>query len=47
MESIQKYIEKISQYYKNEDSDIDIAIISSDFNDIIEDGVNKHNTRLS
>lgn len=55
MESIQKYIEKISQYYKieaiilfgsyakgteNEDSDIDIAIISSDFNDIIEDGAN-------
>lgn len=53
MKSIQKYIEKISQYYKieaiilfgsyakgteNEDSDIDIAIISSDFNDIIEDG---------
>lgn len=53
MDSIQKYIEKISQYYKidaiilfgsyakgteNEDSDIDIAIISSDFNDIIEDG---------
>ena len=53
MESIQKYIEKISQYYKieaiilfgsyakgteKEDSDIDIAIISSDFNDIIEDG---------
>lgn len=53
MNSIQKYIEKISQYYKieaiilfgsyakgteNEDSDIDIAIISSDFNDIIEDG---------
>lgn len=53
MESIQKYIEKISQYYKieaiilfgsyakgteNEDSDIDIAIISSDFDDIIEDG---------
>ena len=53
MGSIQKYIEKISQYYKieviilfgsyakgteNEDSDIDIAIISSDFNDIIEDG---------
>ena len=53
MESIKKYIEKISQYYKieaiilfgpyakgteNEDSDIDIAIISSDFNDIIEDG---------
>ena len=53
MESIQKYIEKISQYYKieaiilfgsyakgteNEDSDIDIAIISSDFSDIIEDG---------
>ena len=52
-ESIKKYIEKISQYYKieaiilfgsyakgteNEDSDIDIAIISSDFNDIIEDG---------
>ena len=53
MESIQKYIEKISQYYKieaiilfgsyakgteNEDSDIDIAIVSGDFNDIIEDG---------
>ena len=53
MESIKKYIKKISQYYKieaiilfgsyakgteNEDSDIDIAIISSDFNDIIEDG---------
>lgn len=55
MNSIQKYIEKISKYYKietiilfgsyakgteNEDSDIDIAIISSDFNDIIEDGAN-------
>lgn len=55
MESIQKYIAKISQYYKieaiilfgsyakgteNENSDIDIAIISSDFNDIIEDGAN-------
>ena len=53
MDSIKKYIEKISQYYKieaiilfgsyvkgteNEDSDIDIAIISSDFSDIIEDG---------
>ncbi len=53
MESIQKYIKKISEHYKieaiilfgsyakgteNEDSDIDIAIISSDFNDIIEDG---------
>ena len=53
MESIKKYIEKISQYYKieavilfgsyakgteNEDSDIDIAIVLSDFNDIIEDG---------
>ena len=53
MESIKKYIEKISEYYKieaiilfgsyakgteNEDSDIDIAIISSDFSDIIEDG---------
>lgn len=53
MEPIQKYIAKISQYYKieaiilfgsyakgtqNENSDIDIAIISSDFNDIIEDG---------
>ena len=53
MSSIQKYIEKISKYYKieaiilfgsyakgteNEDSDIDIAIISSDFNDTIEDG---------
>ena len=53
MESIKKYIDKISQYYKieaiilfgsyakgteNEDSDIDIAVISNDFNDIIEDG---------
>jgi predicted nucleotidyltransferase len=53
MESIKKYIEKISQYYnieaiilfgsyakgtENEDSDIDIAIISSDFKDVIEDG---------
>ena len=53
MESIQKYIKKVSQYYKieaiilfgsyakgseNKNSDIDIAIISSDFNDIIEDG---------
>ena len=53
MESIQKYIKKISEHYKieaiilfgsyakgteNEDSDIDIAIISSDFSDIIEDG---------
>ena len=53
MKSIQKYLEKISQYYKidaiilfgsyakgteNENSDIDIAIISSDFNDIIDDG---------
>ena len=53
MDSIKKYIEKISQYYKieaiilfgsyakgteNEDSDIDIAIISSYFSDIIEDG---------
>ena len=53
MESIKKYIEKISKYYKieaiilfgsyakgtaHEDSDIDIAIISSDFSDIIEDG---------
>ena len=53
MQSIKKYIEKISQYYKieaiilfgsyakgteDEDSDIDIAIISNDFNDIIEDG---------
>ena len=53
MESIKKYIERISEYYKidaiilfgsyakgteNDDSDIDIAIISSDFNDIIEDG---------
>ena len=53
MESIQKYVKKISKYYKieaiilfgsyakgteNENSDIDIAIISSDFNDIIEDG---------
>ena len=53
MSSINKYIEKISQYYKidaiilfgsyakgveNEDSDIDIAVISSDFSDLIEDG---------
>ena len=52
MESIEKYIEKISKYYKieaiilfgsyakgtqNEDSDIDIAIISSDFKDIFDD----------
>lgn len=55
MESIRKYIEKISKHYKieaiilfgsyakgteNEDSDIDIAIISSDFKDIIDDGAN-------
>lgn len=55
MNSIQKYIEKISQYYKidaiilfgsyakgteDENSDIDIAIISNDFYDIIEDGAN-------
>ncbi len=53
IESINKYIEKISEYYKidaiilfgsyakgteNADSDIDIAIISSDFSDIIDDG---------
>lgn len=53
MQSIKKYIKKISEYYKidaiilfgsyakgteNEDSDIDIAIISEDFEDIIEDG---------
>lgn len=53
MESVEKYIEKISQYYKiesiilfgsyakgteNEDSDIDIAVISSDFKNIIKDG---------
>ena len=51
MESIQKYIEKISQYYKieaiilfgsyakgteSEDSDIDIAIVSDDFDDIYD-----------
>ena len=51
MESIQKYIEKISQYYKieaiilfgsyakgteSEDSDIDIAIVSADFDDIYD-----------
>ena len=51
MESIKKYIEKISQYYKieaiilfgsyakgteNEDSDIDIAVISDDFDDIYD-----------
>lgn len=55
MESIKKYIEKISEHYKieaiilfgsyakgteNEDSDIDIAVISSDFKDIIDDGAN-------
>lgn len=55
MESIKKYIEKISEHYQieaiilfgsyakgteNEDSDIDIAIISSDFKDIIDDGAN-------
>ncbi len=55
MESINKYIEKISKYYKieaiilfgsyakgtqNEDSDIDIAIISSDFKDIFDDMAN-------
>ena len=53
MESIQKYIEKISEHYKieaiilfgsyakgteNEESDIDIAVISSDFKNIIQDG---------
>ena len=53
MESIEKYIERISQYYKieaiilfgsyakgteNEDTDIDIAVISSDFKNIIQDG---------
>ncbi len=53
MESIEKYIERISQYYKieaiilfgsyakgteNEDSDIDIVVISSDFKNIIQDG---------
>lgn len=53
IESIKKYIEKISEYYKieaiilfgsyakgteKEDSDIDIAIISKDFKDIIDDG---------
>ena len=53
MNSIKKYIEKISKYYKieaiilfgsyakgteNEDSDIDIAVISSDFKNIIQDG---------
>ena len=53
MESIEKYIEKIRQYYEieaiilfgsyakgteNEDSDIDIAVISSDFKNIIQDG---------
>ena len=56
MKSIQKYIEKISKYYKidaiilfgsyakgneNEDSDIDIAIISSDFKDVIDDGAKR------
>lgn len=53
IESINKYIEKVSEFYKieaiilfgsyakgteNVDSDIDIAIISSDFSDIIDDG---------
>ncbi len=53
MKSIQKYVEKISKYYKieaiilfgsyakgteNADSDIDIAVISSDFKNIIQDG---------
>ena len=53
MQSIYKYINKISQYYKieaiilfgsyakgteTENSDIDIAIISNDFSDIIDDG---------
>lgn len=53
MESIKKYIKKISQYYKietiilfgsyakgteNEDSDIDIAVVSSDFENIIQAG---------
>ncbi len=53
MESIKKYIKKISKYYRieaiilfgsyakgieNEESDIDIAVISSDFKDIIDDG---------
>ena len=52
LESIRKYIQKISKYYnieviilfgsyakgtQNEDSDIDIAIISSDFDDIFDD----------
>lgn len=53
MKSIQKYVKKISEFYKieaiilfgsyakgtqNEDSDIDIAVISNDFKDVIEDG---------
>lgn len=53
MDSIKKYIEKISEHYKietiilfgsyakgteNEDSDIDIAVISSDLKNIIDDG---------
>ena len=53
METIKKYIERISKYYKieaiilfgsyakgtqNEDSDIDIAVISSDFKNLIQDG---------
>ena len=52
IESIQKYIKKISQHYKieaiilfgsyakgtqHEYSDIDVAIISSDFKDIFDD----------
>ncbi len=55
IESINKYIDKISKYYKieaiilfgsyakgtqNKDSDIDIAIISSDFKDIFDDMAN-------
>ena len=53
MNSIRRYVEKVSQYYEietiilfgsyakgtnQEDSDIDIAIVSKDFKDIIEDG---------
>ncbi len=53
MQVIEKYIDKISQYYKieaiilfgsyakgteNDNSDIDIAVISSDFKNIIQDG---------
>ena len=60
LNSIEKYIEEISKYYKidaiilfgsyakgtnNEDSDIDIAIISSDIKDKFDDMVKLMNLR--